>query len=88
MLRAAQFFGWFIAFLACMALIGMIPTVPVMMIAFMRIEGRERWGLCLTLAVCVTALIYLVFDQIIHIPWPGSLMGQWFPGLAVHVPSM
>jgi hypothetical protein len=79
--RAARFFGWFLAFLGCMSVIGMIPTVPLMIVAFMRIEGRERWRLSLIVAVCVTALVYVIFDQIIHIPWPGSLLGQWFPAL-------
>jgi hypothetical protein len=71
-----------------MALIGMIPTVPLIIVAFMRIEGREPWRLCLTVAIGVTAVIYGVFDRIIHIPWPGSLMGEWFPRLAEIVPSM
>ncbi|MBI1218590.1 MAG: hypothetical protein GC186_08580 [Rhodobacteraceae bacterium] len=88
LLRAARFFGWFIAFLACMALIGMIPTVPLMIVAFMRVEGREPWRLSLILAACVTAIVYGVFDQIIHVLWPGSLMGEWFPALAAIVPSM
>lgn len=83
LLRAAKFFGWFLAFLACMAVIGMIPTVPLMIVAFMRVEGRESWRLSLILALCVTALLYLIFQQIIHIPWPSSLLGQWFPMLAV-----
>ncbi|WP_233857213.1 tripartite tricarboxylate transporter permease [Paraburkholderia sp. HD33-4] len=74
LLRAARFFGWFVAFLVCMSLIGMIPTVPIIIVAFMRIEGRESWKLSLILAACVTALIYGVFDQIIHIPWPSSLL--------------
>ncbi|BFG77966.1 tripartite tricarboxylate transporter permease [Paraburkholderia terrae] len=74
LLRAARFLGWFIAFLVCMSLIGMIPTVPIVIVAFMRIEGRESWRLSLILAACVTALIYGVFDQIIHIPWPSSLL--------------
>ncbi|WP_206956856.1 tripartite tricarboxylate transporter permease [Trinickia acidisoli] len=81
LIRAAKFFGWFIGFLLCMAVIGMLPTVLLMIVAFMRIEGRERWRLSLILAVCVTGLIYGVFDQIIHIPWPSSLIGQWFPAL-------
>ncbi|WP_321818152.1 MULTISPECIES: tripartite tricarboxylate transporter permease [unclassified Paraburkholderia] len=71
--RAARFFGWFVGFLACMSVIGMIPTVPIVIVAYMRIEGRESWKLSLILAACVTALIYGVFDQIIHIPWPSSL---------------
>ncbi|WP_027211070.1 tripartite tricarboxylate transporter permease [Burkholderia sp. WSM2232] len=74
LMRAAKFFGWFVAFLACMSLIGMIPTVPIIIVAYMRIEGRESWRLSLILAACVTALIYGVFDQIIHIPWPPSLI--------------
>lgn len=73
LLRAARFFGWFAGFLVCMSIIGMIPTVPIVMVAFMRIEGRESWKLSLILAACVTALIYGIFDQIIHIPWPSSL---------------
>ncbi|WP_028203001.1 tripartite tricarboxylate transporter permease [Paraburkholderia nodosa] len=73
LIRAARFFGWFVAFLVCMSLIGMIPTVPIMIVAFMRVEGGESWKLSLILAACVTALIYGVFDQIIHLPWPSSL---------------
>ncbi|MEM5450065.1 tripartite tricarboxylate transporter permease [Paraburkholderia guartelaensis] len=73
LIRAARFFGWFVAFLVCMSLIGMIPTVPIMIVAFMRVEGGEPWKLSLILAACVTALIYGVFDRIIHIPWPSSL---------------
>ncbi|HEX7936145.1 MAG TPA: tripartite tricarboxylate transporter permease [Paraburkholderia sp.] len=74
LMRAARFFGWFVGFLVCMSVIGMIPTVPIVIVAFMRIEGREPWRLSLILAACVTALIYGVFDQIIHIPWPSSLL--------------
>jgi TctA family transporter len=82
LMRAARFIGWFLAFLVCMSLIGMVPTVPLMIVAYMRIEGREPWRLSLILAVCVTAFIYGVFDQILHIPWPSSVIGQWFPALA------
>ena len=81
LLRAARFFGWFVAFLVCMSMIGMIPTVPLMIVAYMRIEGRESWRLSVILAACVTVFLYLVFDRIIHIPWPDSFLGQWFPAL-------
>ena len=80
--RAMNFFGWFLAFLISMGLIGMIPTIPLMIVSFMRIEGRECWRLSLMLAFCVTALVYGVFNMIIHIPWPPSLLGQLVPALA------
>src|ERR1051326_1588847 len=41
--RGAVFFGWMVVFLASMALIGLIPTVPVFIILLMRLEGREPW---------------------------------------------
>ncbi|MBF9033043.1 hypothetical protein HKCCE2091_02235 [Rhodobacterales bacterium HKCCE2091] len=86
--RAAQFFGWFIAFLASMALIGLIPTAGIFVIAFMRIEGQERWKLCLGYAVSVVVLIWLIFDQVISVPWPRTLLGQLVPWFHASIPSM
>ena len=45
-MRGAIFFGWMVAFLGSMAVIGLIPTVPVFIIAFMRLEGPEKWRHC------------------------------------------
>jgi hypothetical protein len=81
--RAGRFLGWLLAFLACTSVIGLIPTVPLLIVAFMRVEGRESWRISLILAICVTAFLYGVFDQVLHVPWPSSLLGEWFPALAV-----
>ena len=48
--RGGIFFGWLVAFLVSMAMIGLIPTVPIFVIAFMRIEAREPWYLVLPYA--------------------------------------
>ena len=48
--RGFLFFGWMAGFAACMALIGLIPTVPVFIIAFMRAEGREPWKIVIPMA--------------------------------------
>lgn len=87
-LRGARFFGWFVAFLGSMAVIGLIPTVPVMIVAYMRLEGREPWRLCLSLASAATLVIYAVFERLLHIAWPQTLLGEWFPALASLIPSM
>ncbi|OYU72122.1 MAG: hypothetical protein CFE45_41020 [Burkholderiales bacterium PBB5] len=80
LVRAARFFGWFIGFLACAAVVGMIPAIPLVMTAFLRIEGREPWRLTLVLAACVTVFVYVVFDQIIHVHWPSNLLDMWLAG--------
>ena len=87
LLRGFQFFGWMVAFLACMAVIGLIPTVPIFVIAYMRLEGPERWRNALLMAIGMTTLIDVVFDQLLSIPWPPTLLGGWFPVLKI-IPSV
>ena len=85
--RGFLFFGWMAGFAACMALIGLIPTVPIFITAFMRLEGREPWKIVIPMALSVVALIYVVFDQLLAIPWPPTLAGMLFPVLHA-IPSV
>ena len=85
--RGFLFFGWMAGFAACMALIGLIPTVPVFIIAFMRVEGREPWKIVIPMAASVVLLIYVVFDQLLAIPWPPTVAGMLFPVLHA-IPSV
>jgi len=87
-LRGALFFGWLLGFLGSMALLGLIPTVPLLIISFMRLEGREPWRLSMLLALSATAVIYLVFERILHVAWPNTVLGEMLPALAAIVPSM
>jgi hypothetical protein len=87
MLRAALFFGWLVAFMASMATIGLLPTVPLFVIAFMRLEAREPWTLVIPQAIGLTIFIYVVFDYFLTIPWPPTLLGTWIPALKV-IPSV
>jgi TctA family transporter len=85
--RGFLFFGWMGGFAACMALIGLIPTVPIFITAFMRVEGREPWKIVIPMAASVVTLIYVVFDQLLAIPWPPTLAGMLFPILHA-IPSV
>lgn len=86
--RAVQFLGWFLLFMGLMAVIGLIPTIPVFVIAYLRIYAREGWKTTLLYAAGVTLFVYVVFDQLIHVFWPSTLVGQFLPQLARYVPSM
>jgi len=85
--RAARFFGYLLAFMASMAVIGLIPTVAVFVVIFMRVEGQERWSLVIIYAVVLVIGIYIAFDLFMALPWPPTLAGQWFPALKV-IPSV
>jgi hypothetical protein len=71
-----------------MALIGLIPTVPLFIVLLMRIEGREPWRIVLPMAVFMCAFIYVLFDQLLAIPWPPSVLGDFVPALKGVIPSV
>lgn len=79
--RAARFFGWLVGLILCSYLIGFLPTVPLFIILFMRLEGPEAWRLVVPQAVGATLFVYFVFDRILTIPWPPSLIGRLLPAL-------
>jgi TctA family transporter len=86
--RSVIFFGWLAGFLLSMATIGLIPTVPLFVIAFMRLEAREPWRIVLPYALVMGLFIYYLFDQLLAIPWPPSLLGDYFPDLRGVIPSV
>jgi TctA family transporter len=86
--RGTIFFGWMVFFLCSMEVIGLIPTVPVFIIAFMRLEAREPWKITLPVACFMIVFIYILFDQLLAVPWPGSIVGGWLPFLKDWMPSM
>ena len=88
LLRGAGFFGWMILFLACMALIGLIPTVPIFIVLFMRMEGHEPWRIVIPMAGVMTLFIYGLFDRLLAIQWPATLLGGMAPVLRAYIPSL
>jgi TctA family transporter len=79
--RAARFFGYLVAFMGVMAVIGLVPTAALFVIVFMRYENRESWTLVIVYAMVLVFSITFVFDSVMAIPWPPTLIGQWFPAL-------
>ena len=71
-----------------MALIGLIPTVPIFVITFMRVEAREPWKIVIPMALFMCLFIYALFDQLLTIPWPGSYLGDFVPWFRDNLPSM
>ncbi|MEA2987768.1 MAG: putative tricarboxylic transport rane protein [Alphaproteobacteria bacterium] len=85
--RAARFFGYLLAFMGVMSVIGLIPTIAIFVVVFMRYENQERWSLIIPYAVVLLVSISFVFDYVMSIPWPPTFLGQWFPYLKF-IPSV
>ena len=86
--RAAGFFMWLVAFLISTYLVGMLATILFFVIAFMRVENREPWRLVAIFSVGLTGFSWFLFDFMLLLPWPRSLVGTWIPFLADNIPSM
>ncbi|MEQ3625372.1 MAG: tripartite tricarboxylate transporter permease [Celeribacter sp.] len=85
--RAAMFGIYLLGFLGSIAVIGMIPTVAMFTIVYMRVEARESWRKIAIEAACLVLSVWIVFDRLLHIPWPSSVLGQAVPVLQV-IPSV
>ena len=68
-----------VAILLAMAVLGMLPTAFLFVVAYIRLENREPWRLVLTMASCIAAFVYVVFDWFLTIPWPATLLGKLIP---------
>ena len=88
LVRAGVFFGWLLAFMASMAVIGIIPTVPLFVVLYMRLEGPESWKIVIPQAIGLTIFIWFLFDQLLTIPWPPTFLGTAAPWLKDFVPSL
>jgi hypothetical protein len=86
--RAGVFFTWLLLFMASMAFMGLIPTVPLFVVAFMRLENREPWKIVAPMAILLAIFIYIVFDQLLTIPWPPTYLGGRAPLLKQYIPSI
>lgn len=85
--RAGLFLGYMVLFLVLVAVIGFIPAIPVFILIFMRREGPERWQLMAWHMIGITLAVWAIFDKLLHLPWPPSLLGQLIPALQV-IPSV
>ena len=62
-------------------LIGFVPAIAVFVALLMRAEFHERWGVALPAAAAVTAFLWGIFDRVLAVPWPPSLLGDALPAL-------
>jgi small-conductance mechanosensitive channel len=60
--------------IALIYLVGLIPATAVFLIVFLRFVSRERWVLSLVLGLSVPAVLYVIFQVLLHIYlYPGLI---------------
>ena len=85
--RAYVYFGWCIGYFAVAWLIGLLPSMAIFLVGYIRFHGRESWLMTLAVSAGTWVLTYILFHRVLHVPWPQSLIGDVWPVLRT-VPSV
>jgi len=70
--RTALTVGWMVGFFAAIALIGFPYAVPLFVFLYLRLQGREGWMFSVLFSAAVWGFFYLVFDRLLHLPFPAG----------------
>ena len=76
--RAARYFVWLLFFLAVASVVGLLPSMFLFMVGYMIFEGKESLKVTLIVASSVWVMSYLLFHKLLVIPWPQSVLVNWF----------
>lgn len=63
-----------VLYAASWTLVGYFPATLVFVVAQLWLLGERRWWLILPLAGGATLLVYVVFDRLLLLPFPGGLL--------------
>jgi len=79
--RALVYFSWLALAFGLAAVIGLLPAMFFFMVGFMRALGEKSWKRTLVIAISTWAFCYILFHDVLLVPWPQALVGDWFPAL-------
>ncbi|MDP2654432.1 MAG: tripartite tricarboxylate transporter TctB family protein [Candidatus Omnitrophota bacterium] len=75
--RTLAIVGWILGFFILILLIGFPVGVPVFVFSYLKLGGKEKWGLALILTTLSWLVMKGLFDRLLHIPFPDG----WIPSL-------
>ena len=76
--RAGKFYLCAIGFLVLILLIGFKLAVPLFIVVCVRLIAKATWLLTIVLMALMAVLVLGVFDNLLNIPWPESLLDRIF----------
>jgi len=70
--------GWIFAFFAAIVLLGFPIAVPLFVFLYLKLQGREGWGISIAITLGAWAVFYGLFDLLLHLPFPAGWLFAWF----------
>ncbi len=79
--RVIAYFGWLVALILLIAVIGFIPAIALFILAYMRWGFGEPWTNSFGYAAATTCVCWIVFEWALKVAWPQSFIGNLVPAL-------
>jgi hypothetical protein len=76
--RTAIVTAWILGFFAAVLLLGFALAVPLFVLLFLKLQGREGWGVSIAMTLAVWGVFYGLFDRLLHLPFPAGWLFGWF----------
>ena len=76
--RTAIAFGWMLGFFAAIVLLGFHIAVPLFLVLYLKLQGREGWPVTIVLTLAVWGVFYGLFEMLLHLPFPAGWLFTWF----------
>lgn len=77
LLGTFEIWAWLLGLLALIRIIGLDLALPIFVLVYAKIYGAG-WRLGIFLALMIFAFIFGIYDQIMHVYWPQSVLGDLF----------
>jgi len=71
--RTVTFFAWFAGAAVFVWLLGIVIGVPLFVLLYTYIDGREKWWMSLIMGAGAVALVWGLFEGIFEVLWPPGL---------------
>jgi hypothetical protein len=78
--RTWTILGWTVGFFMAIWLLGFSYAVPLTMVLYLKLAGREKWPITAVMAFGMWVFFYLLFERMLRVPFPDGLIFTLFKG--------
>ena len=78
--RTLVILGWTVGFFIAIWLLGFSYAVPLTMVLYLKLAGREKWPITAVMTLCTWGFFYLLFQKMLNVPFPEGLVFTLFKG--------
>ena len=76
--RTLTILGWTVGFFVAIWLLGFSYAVPLTMVLYLKLAGREKWPITAIMTFCTWGFFYLLFQKMLNVPFPDGLIFDLF----------